>query len=90
MDGEFLLASYEKNYEDYLIGMGMPGFVAKLILSAKEVITYTEPKESDGLWTIFTKTGESLVVGVRRLFKRGHKHATLKTTKKSVCFFKKS
>ena len=61
MDGEFLLVSFEKNYEEYLIGMGMPGFVAKLVLSAKEVITYTEPKESASLWTIFTKTGKALI-----------------------------
>ena len=57
VDGEFLLVSFDKNYADFLVAMGMPSFVATLVTSAREVITFQEPSEESGFWTRRTKTG---------------------------------
>jgi hypothetical protein len=57
LDGEFLLASFTENYSDFLKGMGMPAFVAAMILSARETITLTQPNEEHGFWSMATKTG---------------------------------
>ena len=57
LDGEFLLVSFDKNYPDFLVAMGMPSFVVTLVTSAREVIIFQEPREETGFWTRKTKTG---------------------------------
>ena len=59
VDGEFLLASFDDNYSKFLVGMGMPSFVATLITNAREVVTFKAPSEDNGVWKMITKTGKS-------------------------------
>lgn len=56
MDGDFLLVSYDENYPEYLAALGIPGFVISLILSSREVITFRQPDDPKGNWTIKTKS----------------------------------
>jgi hypothetical protein len=52
------LVSYSDTYTDYLSALGMPAFVVSLMKSVREVITFKQPEEEHGLWTMITKTGE--------------------------------
>lgn len=56
MDGEFLLASFDPNYNVYLADLGTPNFVIPMILKNREVIILRQPSSQGGLWVMDTKT----------------------------------
>jgi len=59
IDGEFSLASFEDNYQEFLIGMGMPQIIAAMVSGSKEIVTFVEPRKGKQEWKKKVVTGYS-------------------------------
>ncbi|CAB4066163.1 unnamed protein product [Lepeophtheirus salmonis] len=60
--GMYELVRHDENYEKYLIALGIPYFVVKLILVSPEIIIFDVPLDmKNEQWTIITKAGTDQV-----------------------------
>ena len=54
--------SFPDKFDDYLMSLGVPKFVVHLIKETKEMVTVTEPTNSNPNWTLVMTTGKPSLV----------------------------
>jgi hypothetical protein len=52
------MVSYDKNFGAYLESLGMPSFLIPIIKGIAEKVTIAPSSDPNGVWNIYTKTGE--------------------------------
>ncbi len=59
---------FPDKFDDYLMSLGVPKFVVHLIKETKEMVTVTEPTNSNPNWTLVMTTGNIFFVVYRMFF----------------------